>query len=744
MFKTLPTDRQYIEKKYHPEENFDPYNRMNYHGYEYDHSTGLSDEEMDRNLAELAQNVEDLPRSVQKAKLFSYVLDHTRIDVNEHDYFIGIWSWGRVISKYTVFKWLEEIKESAAEQTDVMRKLDRAGFCYGWLDLDHTVPDWDYIMERGFPGILEDLHLSYGRLSEMGEPTDKQTALYHACVSSFEAIIRLLDRLYNYALTKNFDKAPIIADSLKRLRDGAPVTSLDCLQMIYIYFMLSESVDHFQVRSLGHGLDATLYPYYISDIENGRFTKEEIGELIGYFLMQWSAIGNYWGQPFYLGGTDVNGECKVNELTYLILNVYDKLGIYNPKIQIKVSKNTPRKLKEMALDMIRHGTNSIVFVNEHTAVKCLMANGYTYEEAADPVISGCYEYLPKAKEIDISISYFNPLTPVNLVFSQGYDNTTCCQLGPVTKDISEIKTFSDFYHIYLTQLDYLTGLWITAMNEYEKYVGDLNPAMLLSAVTRSCRESMTDALDCGMINSSWYFISGIGTAVDALMAVNELVFVKKVVTLAEYKKALDANYEGYESLRAKALACKHKYGNGDEMSDFYANSIVKFVSDKLGTEKNGHGNRRNLSVHSARAFIIEGGKTGASPDGRRRGDEISKNASPTPGADRNGITALIKSALSIDQTLATVSNCLDAMLHPSAVQGEDGLAALMAVLDTYIDKGGASIHFNIFNADMLRDAQKHPEKYRNLQVRVCGWNQLWNNMPRAEQDAYIKRAENVV
>lgn len=123
--------------------------------------------------------------------------------------------------------------------------------------------------------------------------------------------------------------------------------------------------------------------------------------------------------------------------------------------------------------------------------------------------------------------------------------------------------------------------------------------------------------------------------------------------------------------------------------------------------------------------------------------ETSKNASPTPGVDKNGVTALISSATTMDLSLSDSGACLDVMLHPSAVQGKDGLDVLYAVLYTYISKGGASIHFNIFNADILRDAQKHPEKYQNLQVRVCGWNVLWNNMNKHEQDAYIRRAENI-
>ena len=134
----------------------------------------------------------------------------------------------------------------------------------------------------------------------------------------------------------------------------------------------------------------------------------------------------------------------------------------------------------------------------------------------------------------------------------------------------------------------------------------------------------------------------------------------------------------------------------------------------------------------------------ATPDGRKRGEELSKNASPHPGMDREGITALIHSATTIDTTLANVGCCLDVMLHPTTVQGANGLGVLYQVMRTYMDKGGQSIHFNIFNGDMLRDAQANPEKYENLQVRVCGWNVLWNNINKEEQDGFIKQAEGLI
>ena len=149
-------------------------------------------------------------------------------------------------------------------------------------------------------------------------------------------------------------------------------------------------------------------------------------------------------------------------------------------------------------------------------------------------------------------------------------------------------------------------------------------------------------------------------------------------------------------------------------------------------------------MHSVMQFVWQGEKTLATPDGRKAGEEISKNASPAIGADRNGATALISSAVKLQPTMYTESFCLDVMLHPSAVQGQDGLAVMKGLLDVYLKNDGMSLQFNVFNADTLRDAQAHPEKYENLQVRVCGWNVLWNNLPKAQQDAYIERAENII
>lgn len=743
-FRTLTQDRETIDRKYHdPDKEFNAYARWAYHGYDYDPETGLDDEQIMKGLEKLAPELEGLPHPIQKAKLFSYVMDNNRIDVNEHDYFIGMYTWGRPIADMTTGKWNAEVRDAFPEATKVLKDQDDSGACYGGLDFDHTVPDWDSMMELGFPGLLARAERIYEEGKAIGKWNEKQEAFFRGMQLEYQALIRFIDRLYRYALTKDFEKAPKIAECLKHLRDGAPQNTYDALQLIYIYFMVSESIENYQVRSLGYGLDSTLWEFYQRDLANGTFTKAEVAERIGYFLMQWSAIGNYWGQPVYLGGMNVDGTAKVNELSYMVLDVYDQLGIYNPKIQIKINKATPKDFVCKALEMIRGGISSIVFCNDEHIIKSLMSRGATYEEAVDSVISGCYEYKVKRRGIGIGCGYPSLLKPVSLVLDNGMDVLSGKEIGIKTGELEELHTFADFYHAYLEQLKYMLCSYYSALDQMQTRVAEVNPSLLFSATLPNCVETMTDALDGGTENDTGVTMSGIGTAVDALMAVHDLVYEKKLVTLAELKDALAKNWEGYEWLRAKALNLKRKYGNNERMTDSYAEAIARFVSNLVASMRNSHGGRLTLEFHSARAYIIHGEKTMATPDGRKLGEETSKNASPTPGADRNGITALINSVTHMDTALCNGGFCLDAMLHPSAVQGEAGLEAFYAILTTYMEKGGASIHFNVFDAKILRDAQEHPEKYQNLQVRICGWNALWNNLNKKEQDAYILRAENI-
>lgn len=742
----LEKDRKFIENKYHmTNEPFNPYNRMAYHGYDYDVSTGMGDDEIKAGLKNLYEKIKDLPHPVAKAYAVKYTLDNTRIDVNEHDYFVGFYSVNRLASAIGQWKWYGEVFDKVIPKTKALiDDMNNSGAVTVWPDFDHVVPDWNSLLTLGFSGIIERVKSYRQKHAEGGTLADEAASYFDGMEITYRAVIDVIDRLYKYALTQNHGKAKRIADCLKNIRDGAPTNIYEAMQLIYIYFMVSECFDGYQVRSLGNGLDGSLYPFYENDLKNGTFTRDEIGELIGYFLMQWSAIGNFWGQPFYMGGTDTNGGTKYNDLSADILDVYDRLGIYNPKIQIKVNENTPDKILFKVFDMIRRGHSSFVFCCEPGMVRAVMSYGASYEEALNMDIRGCYETGVRADEVSTAAGYVNALKPIEYVFSNGFDKRLAKQFGLKTGELGELKTFDIFYNAVLRQWENLIEMTVGVSDSYEKHLGTINPSNMYSATVERSLKRGRDAYQSGVkFNNSAILNCGFASLVDSVMTVKEFVYDKKEVSLAELKNALDNNWKGYEPLHTKIRKSCHKYGNSDTTADVYSQAMAAYFAMKVNNRPNARGGVYKAIMHSAMQFIEQGKLTSATPDGRYDGDEISKNASPSVGMDKNGVTALINSALCVKPYIYPESFCLDIMLHPTAVEGDGGLGIMKALLFAYMNGGGMSIQFNVFSTDTLKDAQKNPQKYQNLQVRVCGWNVLWNNLSEKEQNSYIARAENI-
>lgn len=736
-------DRAYVENKYHrQDEAFDPHHRFNYHGYEYDPSTGLDDEQMERGLEALYVETKGEDHAVAKAKAFAYVLDNARIDVSPHDYFFGFYNWARPLGKTFIAKWNEEVFSSMPEVERIMRVYRKSGTADLWLDTEHAVPYWVDILSLGFPGLLARSEAYRKKNTAL---TPAQEAFYESIRIEYEAILRLLDRLADFADAHPSEKSSLISESLRNLRKGPPRNTFEALLVIYTYHVCSESVDQFQVRSLGNGLDRSLYSFWKRDLETGRFTREEIKRFLSYLILQFSAIGNYWGQPFYLCGTDYDEKSDVSELTMDILEVYDALELYNPKIQVKIDFSTNPRIVYRVLDMIRKGHNSFVFCCVPGITKSLMGcYGVTDEEARNCDISGCNEMHIRGREACMISALPNAAKAINYVFNDGWDTVLGERLGLSTGDVSAFSSFDEFYEAFLKQFRFILDTILEAARSYEKYVSVINPSVMLSATIESSLQKGVDGYGYGVkYPTSSMLLCSFATAVDSVLAVKELVFEKKLTTLAELKKALDANWEGYEPLRQKALKAKKKYGNADPEADVYAAAIFRWFSTYVTGQKNSRGSVYKVGVPSTLHFISQGKRTEATPDGRKMGEECSKNVAPVIGMERKGVTAMIRSALSLRPWLFSEAYVLDVMLHPSAVSGEDGLEAMKALVDMYMKNDGISIQFNVFSSQMLREAQEHPEKYKNLQVRVSGWNVLWNDLSREEQDAYIKRAKSL-
>ncbi|MBE6612949.1 MAG: hypothetical protein E7632_10700, partial [Ruminococcaceae bacterium] len=518
-FRNLWNDKTYLENKYHrTDEPFDGYRRRNYHGYEFDPATGPDDGQIVEGLRALSSQLAGLPHPVAKAKMVEYVLDNTRIDVNEHDWFVGIYSWGRLIYVPVCYTWQGEIyTQKIPETLAKMKMLDEAKASVIWADFDHVVPDWESLMELGFPGILARAREYRRRREQEMGLTDAQRAYFDGIEITYAAILRLIDRLHDYALTKTHAKAAKIAECLRHLHDGAPTNIYEAMQLIYLFFIISDGIECYQVRSLGNGLDHTLLPFYQRDLQSGTFSADEIRELLGYFLMQWSAIGNVMGQPLYLGGTDEHGGTKYNALSHDILDVYRALEIFDPKIQLKINKNTPDEVLDKVLGMIRKGQTSFVFCCEPGMIRAAMEYGATYDEARTMDIRGCYETGIRAAEVSTGTGYIDALKPVEYALSNGCDRMAGRQIGIKTGEISEFHTFEDFYGAVIRQWEYLIEATMEIANAYEPYLSEMNPSSMYSATIVSSLKAARDGYqDAVKFNNSAMLNCGFASMVDSI------------------------------------------------------------------------------------------------------------------------------------------------------------------------------------------------------------------------------------
>jgi len=734
-------DYNYIINKYHDTSKpFDPFKRFIRHDEVFDKSTGMDPIEMENEILKNDERIQHMPHPMRKARAFEFILQNTRISCDCRDIFPNINSLDRLISRTLTDKWKKEVFEEIIPQIGQRRAfLEKNAICTIWPDYDHSVPYWDRLMDLGFKGILEESE----KIRKNSTLTEKEEAFFEGIKITYEAVIMFVERLYNLASdTLGSEKQ---ATALKNLISNPPSTFYECLLFTYIYFILSEHIEGLQVRAFSN-FDRRLYKYYKNDLDNGK-SIDELKTELAYFFMQFTAIGNYWNQPLFLGGCKKDESTEINELSYMFLDVYDQMGIYNPKIQIKVAKSTPEKFLKKALDMIRRGKNSIVFVNDATMRKALLrTKNVTEDMARECNITGCYEY-GVAGGIGAGMNYMNLLKPLEYALHEGCDGITGHKSGLTSPKLEEYKTFDDLYSEYKRQLLHLCDNIIEVVNGFEDYLAYINPQSLLSATIKTSIENKKDAYEGGgIVNRSTICPGFAADIADSLTMIKKYVYDRKELSLREFVDILDKNYEGNEIFRMKLLSDKEKYGNDNEVPDNFVKEIVELISTYVknkptSKKRNGYW---NACFHVARMSYTMADKTAAAPNGRKIGDELSKNISSTMGQNREGSTAAIRSALKIDATQFAGDACLDLGLLPSAVRGNDGLEAMYATLKTFMNGTTHALHINVFDADTLKDAQKNPQKYKDLQIRVCGWNVLWNNIEKSEQDGFIRQAESLV
>ena len=705
-----------------------------------DHATGLGNDALKKGLdAVLAEWKGKEPWPLVKARLVDYLVDHCAVGFSRFDCFPAISCWNRFDRPLSKILWEREREVEQATAPAWLKKTREeiyasGGKCY--RDYDHSSPDWAVILKLGFPGMKARVEkLANHRITE--SPNEAIRAFYDAELRTVDAILRFIDRLIAAAeaeLARCGGKTEEgllerEIESLERLRIGPPVTVFDVMQFVFVDFIVSEYFDRFQVRALG-SIDVLWRPYYEADLAAGRTTEAQFREDFRHFIWQAGSIDNYWGHPICLGGTKADGTTEYNPFSLVLLDVVDREALPTPKLQLKIAKNTPDFIWDKALRMLRNH-RSLVLMGEEGMARSMAKLGLSADECRRLVVWGCFEWLPPEGNCT-SACNINLVKPVELMLKDAKDG----KLG-------ELPTFDDFKREYYRRLGEVTDKTRMVMDYLESGLADVNPSLVLTLGVGSALETGRDAFATGMrYNHTTLSECAFASAVDSLMAVKELVYEKRKLSLAELGKIMTKNWEGHEELRLRMARSHRKWGCGNEETDLLAREVLEKFTGRFVGLPNARGGKYVCYGLNARGYVNAGKATGATPDGRKAGEELSKNMAPAIGGDAEGITAVLKSwRTSVDPAFFPCGLVFDVMLHSSSVAGEKGLVALRAICEEYFAAGGCGLNLNVQSVAELKDAQLHPEKYENLQVRVAGWNIRWNDIPKAEQDGFIRRLE---
>lgn len=595
------------------------------------------------------------------------------------------------------------------------------------------------------------------------EATDKQQELQAMDISCDAAILfaeRHADMAEKMAEEERNPqrKAELrkIADVCRRVPAHAPRDMQEAIQMYwFVHLGTVTELNGWDCMNPGH-IDQHLYPFYEKGLKEGTLTRDKAKELISCL---WIKFNNQPAPPkvgitalesgtyndftnINIGGIDREGKDAVNDVTYMILEVQEELHELQPGLSIHVAKVNPDEFVMAGARVIRQGHGYPSCFNPDVYTKELIRQGKTVEDANEGGCSGCIEVGAFGKEAYILTGYLNTPKILEITLNNGIDPMTGKKLGLETGDPRTFKTFDELYDAYHKQMVHFVDMKLAVNNYIERMFSLYAPATFLSLFIDDCISKGKDYYSGGArYNTTYIQCTGLGTITDCLSTLKKHVFEDKKFTMDEILTAVSRNFEGNEKMRQFIINRTPFFGNDDD----YADTIAVKVYDDLVRAIEGHPNTRGgktqLNMLSTTCHNYFGSVCGASVNGRLAKFAISDGTSPAHGADTNGPTAVIKSLGKLDQTKSG-GTLLNVRFVPSLLKRDEDLKKLVSLIRAYFNMGGHHIQFNIVDTQTLLDAQKEPESYKDLLVRVAGYSDYFNDMTEQLQNEIIARTEN--
>ena len=620
------------------------------------------------------------------------------------------------------------------------------------------------MFRTGLLDLKEEIAESLAKTDLVNDPEgvdkrDELRAMDIVCDAMIRYAERYAERLEELAAE---EKDPVrkkelekMAAICRRVPAHAPTTVHEALQHYwFIHLGVVTELNPWDSFNPGR-LDQSLYPLYKKQLEEGTVTQEEVYEMLQSF---WVKFNNHPSPPkvgvtaeesntytdfclINVGGVKEDGSDGVNEMSYILLDVIREMRLLQPSSMIQVSKKNPDRFIRAAVEIIKTGFGQPSVFNTDALVQEMLRVGKDVRDARNGGCSGCVETGAFGTEAYILTGYFNLPKILELTLNDGFDKRTGKQIGLKTGTATDYRTYEELFAAYKAQVQHFMRIKLTGNNIIERIFMKYMPVPFLSVLIEDCVRNGKDYM-CGgaRYNSSYVQGVGLGSITDMLTALRYHVYDKKTIAMETMEKALANDFKGFEELQYQLVYHTPKYGNDDDYADEQEVQVFDMYYDVLSGHKSPRGADYRVNMLPTTCHVYFGKVTGATPDGRNAWKVLSEGISPVQGADTNGPTAVIRSAAKIDH-IKTGGTLLNQKFTPSLLSTEEGCNNLVHLIRAYFRMDGHHIQFNVVDADTLREAQKHPEDYRDLIVRVAGYSDYFNDLGEDLQNEIICRTE---
>ena len=671
-----------------------------------------------------------------------------------------------------------------------------------------TVKYWE-VLETGFEGIMEKAQKELDGCSVGDGNYARKSHFLEAVILSCKAVIDYAGRYAKLAQEMAAQTSDpvrkqelfVIAENCSRVpAKGAQNFYEACQSFWFVQQLL-------QMESSGHSIspgrfDHYMYPYYEKDLKEGSLTREYAQELIDCIWVKLNDLnkcrdaasaegfaGYSLFQNLIAGGQNKEGEDVTNDLSVMCIQASMHVHLPAPSLSVRVWNGSPHEFLIKAAELTRTGIGLPAYYNDEVIIPALQNRGLSLEDAREYNIIGCVEPQKAGKtEGWHDAAFFNMCRPLELVFSNGMDKGE--MVGIPTGDVTQMKTFDEFFDAYKKQMEYCISLLVNADNAIDVAHAERCPLPFLSCMIDDCLKEGKSVQEGGAVyNFTGPQGFGIANMADGLFAIRKLVYEDKKVSMKELKEALAWNYDkGLDAqsagdmtemiMKAMQKAGRNvdastaegllktfmgmkpgeqkiqrfkeihdmidevpKFGNDIPEVDYFAREVAYTYSKPLQKYNNPRGGKFQAGLYPVSANVPLGGQTGATPDGRYAHTPVADGVSPSAGKDVKGPTAAATSVSRLDHFIVSNGTLFNQKFHPSALSGREGLEKFVALIRGYFDQKGMHMQFNVVDRQTLLDAQEHPEKYKHLVVRVAGYSALFTTLSRSLQDDIIRRTE---